>query len=233
MSELGGLDIGMPDEGQGGVSEGLSEDAKARFAAAAAAMQQIRKEEKKSKKKDDRVAQVIMKFLGNQQDSHLFALISRLVARDCPSIFILAIISLIDDESRQVVAEYLKETTEKDAHEMVDESMALTASGEMDAETNRALVDWITRMQMVLAVAPEKILLKLMLDERNIDGSVLQLSTFVLQRYFEQRQKAANFEKLQPLTASILQTVFEPFIGGVRKILIEQAKESEPDEDDD
>lgn len=51
MSELGGLDIGIPDEGQGSVSEGLSEDAKARFAAAAAAMQQIRKEEKKSKKK--------------------------------------------------------------------------------------------------------------------------------------------------------------------------------------
>ncbi|MCA9371252.1 MAG: hypothetical protein KC680_04800, partial [Candidatus Peregrinibacteria bacterium] len=172
MSELGGLDIGIPDEGQGSVSEGLSEDAKARFAAAAAAMQQIRKEEKKSKKKDDRVVQVIMKFLGSQQDSHLFALISRLVARDCPSIFILAIISLIDEESLAVVQEYLKETTNKDAREMVDESMALTKANDMDAETNRTLVDWITRMQMVLSVTPDKILLKLMIDERNVDGSV-------------------------------------------------------------
>lgn len=225
MSEIGGLDVGVPDEGQGGVSEGLSEDAKARFAAAGAAMAQIRKEEKKSKKKDDRVAQVIMKFLGNQKDTHLFTLISRLVARDCPSIFILAIISLMDEESMHVVEEYLKESLEKDAHETVDESMALTRAGELDAETNRALIDWITRMQMVLAVSPDKILLKLMIDEKNIDGTVLQLTTFVLQRFFAGRGKNAEFEKLQPLTASILQTVFEPFIGNVRKILLERAEE--------
>lgn len=233
MSDAGGLDIGLPDEGQGGVAEALSEDAKQRFAAAAGAMQQIRREEKKSKKKDDRVAQVIMKFLGNQQDAHLFTLISRLVARDCPSIFILSVISLIDDESLHVVEEYLKETMEKEAHEIVDESMALTKSGELDAESNRALIDWITRMQMVLAVSPEKILLKLMIDQRNIDGTVLQLTTFVLQRFFEARRKGVDFEKLQPLTASILQTVFEPFIGKVRKILLQEAQEkAKPKEDD-
>lgn len=233
MSEIGGLDVGMPSENLGGAPEELSEDAKARFAAAAAAMKQIRKEEKKSKRKDDRVAQVIMKFLGNQKDSHLFTLIARLVARDCPSIFILAVISLVDSESADVVEEYLKEHTNKDAHETVDESMALTKSGEIDAETNRAMVDWITRMQMVLAVSPEKILLKLMIDEKNIDGTVLQLTTFVLQRFFQERNKAADFEKLQPLTASILKTVFEPFIGSVRKILIEQAEEKNKSEDDD
>ena len=233
MAELGGLDIGLPGEGQGSVSEGLSEDAKQRFAAAAAAMQQIRREEKKSKKRDDRVAQVIMKFLGNQQDAHLFTLISRLVARDCPSIFILAIISLIDAESLQVVEDYLKETMEKDAHQMVDESTALMKSGEIDAETNRALIDWITRMQMVLSISPEKILLKLMIDERNIDGSVLQLTTFVLQRFFEDRKRSAEFEKLQPLTASILQTVFEPFIGGVRKALLKEAEEKASKQEED
>lgn len=227
MSEIGGLDAGVPDEGGGGVSEGLSENAKARFAAAGAAMAQARKDEKKSKKKDDKVAQVIIKFLGDDKNAHLFTLISRLVARDCPSIFILAIISLIDEESLAAVSEYLKEHLEKDAHETVDESMALTKSTELDAETNRTLVDWITRMQMVLSISPEKILLKLMIDNKNIDGTVLQLTTFVLQRFFEQRKKTAEFAKLQPLTASILQTVFEPFIGAVRKAILEQPKEDE------
>lgn len=233
MSELGGLDVGLPDEGQGSVSEGLSEDAKARFAAAGAAMAQIRKEEKKSKKKDDKVAQVIIKFLGDDKNAHLFTLISRLVARDCPSIFILAIISLIDEESLKVVSGYLKEVAEKDASETVDEQMALTTTGELDAETNRALIDWITRMQMVLSMDPEKILLKLMIDQKNIDGTVLQLTTFVLQRFFEQRQKAAEFAKLQPLTASILQTVFEPFIGAARKAILDQPKDEDDEEDED
>jgi hypothetical protein len=230
MSE-DGLDIGLPDEGQGGVSEELSEDAKARFAAAGAAMAQMRKEEKKSKKKDDKVAHVILKFLNDAKNSHLFTLISRLVARDCPSIFILAIISLIDEESQKEVAEYLKEMTDKDAHETVDESMALTKTGEIDAETNRTLIDWITRMQMVLSQAPQQILTKLMIDDKNIDGSVLQLTTFVLQRFFETRKKAVKFEKLQPLTASILQTVFEPFIASARKAIFKAAEEEDENED--
>ncbi|MBT5468174.1 hypothetical protein HOK40_00595 [Candidatus Peregrinibacteria bacterium] len=234
MSEEGGLDIGMPEEGVGGAPEALSEDAKARFSAAGAAMTQIRKEEKKSKKKDDQVAKVIMQFLQDEKNAHLFTLIARLVARDCPSIFILAIISLIDEESLQVTGDYLKETSEKDAHDTVDENVALTKSDDMDPETNRALIDWITRMQMVLAQSPEQILLKLMIDEKNIDGTVLQLTTFVLQRFFEDRKRSTEFEKLQPLTASILQTVFEPFIGSVKKILIERANpESATDSEED
>ncbi len=232
MSEMGGLDVGMPDEGQGGGPEELSDDAKARFAAAGAAMAQAKKEEKKSKKKDDKVAKVILKFLNDSKNSHLFTLISRLVARDCPSIFILAIISLIDDESQKEVAEYLKEMTDKDAHETVDESMALTKTGEIDAETNRALIDWITRMQMVLSQAPEQILTKLMIDDKNIDGSVLQLTTFVLQRFFEERKKSTKFEKLQPLTASILQTVFEPFIASARKAILKAAENESEDTED-
>ena len=230
MSETGGLDIGLPDEGQGGVSEELSEDAKARFAAAGAAMAQAKKEKKKSKKKDDKVAQIILKFLNDTKNSHLFTLISRLVARDCPSIFILSIISLIDEESQKEVSEYLKEQTEKDAHETVDESMAVIKTGEIDPETNRALIDWITRMQMVLAQNPEQILTKLMIDNKNIDGSVLQLTTFVLQRFFESRKKSAEFEKLQPLTASILQTVFEPFVAAAKKAILKAAEEDTEDE---
>src|SRR3989338_8797691 len=96
-----------PDEGLTGVSEALSEEAKQRFAAAAAAMQHIKKEEKKSKKRDDQVAQVIIQFLGEERHARLFVLISRLVARDCPSIFILAILSLTHEKSLQTVEEYL------------------------------------------------------------------------------------------------------------------------------
>ncbi len=235
MSELGGLDIGMPDERTGGGPEALTDDAKQRFAAAAAAMQQIRREEKKSKKRDDQVAKTILKFLSNQDNTRLFVLISRLVARDCPSIFILAILSLIDEESTGVVQAYLQEVAQKTEKDMIGEaSMAVTKSGQLDADANAALVAWITRMQMVLAMEPEKILMKLMIDERNIDGTVLQLTTFVLQEFFVTRKKTIEFSELQPLTASILQSVFQPFVGGVRKLLAERAaaQNTPVDEDD-
>ncbi|MDD3896962.1 MAG: hypothetical protein PHU04_03935 [Candidatus Peribacteraceae bacterium] len=231
MSESGApAESWAPGEG-GSVSEGISEEAKQRFAAAAAAMQQIRKEEKRSKKKDDQVAQIIIRFLDDKQHAHFFLLISRLVARDCPSIFILAVLSLIHATSREEVESYLKENGKKSSEETVGENTALMKGDEMDAETNRRLVEWITRMQLVLSIDPEGILLKLMLDEKNIDGTVLQLTTFVLQEFFTVQERSAPFEKLQPLTASILQTVFEPFVPGVRKALIAKKHEEKTEDD--
>ena len=157
-----------------------------------------------------------------------------MVARNCQSIFILSILSLIHEESLQIVEKYLHEHDLKTASETVDGSMALTKNDQLDAAGNRVLVDWITRMQMVLSLDPEGILMKLMIDEKNIDGTVLQLCTFVVQDFFEKQQKKVPFEKVQPLTASILQTIFEPFIGNIKKrILEEKAQSVENDEEDD
>ena len=231
MSEFGGIDIGAPGEGIAGAPEQLSEEAKQRFAAAAAAMAQIRREEKRSKKRDDQVARVILQFLAQDSNTHLFLLISRLVARDCPSIFILSVISLIDEGSFVAVQEYLQETLQKTAKEAVDENMPLLKTGTLDAETNRVLIEWITRMQMVMALDPERILVSLMLDEKNIDGTILQLATFVLQEFFLKQGKATPFDKVQPLAGSILQTVFEPFVAAARQRLLESKEKENSDEE--
>lgn len=232
MSEFGGIDIGAPGEGATGAPEQLSEEAKQRFSAAAAAMAQIRREEKRSKKRDDQVARVILQFLAQAGNTHLFLLISRLVARDCPSIFILSVISLIDEGSFVAVQEYLQETLQKTARETVDEHMTLLKTGTLDAETNRVLIEWITRMQMVMALDPERILVSLMLDEKNIDGTILQLATFVLQEFFLKQGKATPFDKVQPLSGSILQTVFEPFVAAARQRLLESKEKEQKDEED-
>lgn len=236
MSELGGLDIGAPGEGATGAPEQLSEEAKQRFAAAAAAMIAIQREEKRSKRRDSRVARTIIQFLNDERYTHLFVLISRLVARDCPSIFILAILSLINDECYSVVIEYLQEQGQKTSKETVEENMQLLPGGAMNAETNKVLIEWITRMQMVMALDAEPILLKLMLDERNIDGTVLQLTTFVLQEFFRSEaggKRDIPFENLHGLAASVLQTVFEPFLDAIDKKLLQKSKDADDEDDDD
>ncbi len=233
MSETGGLDIGVPSEGGTGAPEQLSEEAKQRFAAAAAAMIAIQREEKRSKKRDTRVARTIIQFLNDDRYAHLFVLISRLVARDCPSVFILAILSLINEEANSVVKEYLAEAGSKTDVETVEESTQLMPQGTIDADTNKALVEWITRMQMVLSLETTSILMKLMVDEKNIDGTVLQLATFVLQEFFRLPvggKREIAFESLQVLTVSILQTVFEPFLDAIDRKLLEKPKKEEDDE---
>ncbi len=230
MSETG-IDIGMPSEGNTGAPEQLSEDAKQRFAAAAAAMKAIQKEEKRSKKRDDRVAKTIIQFLNDDKYAHLFVLISRLVARDCPSVFILAILSLIHGEAQGVIQDYLTELGQKTSKETVDEKTQLIPGGNLDAQANRALVEWITRLQMVLSLETQSILVRIMLDEQNIDGTVLQLTTFVLQEFFRSDiggRREPPFQSLQALSVSILQSVFEPFMDQVKL----PKKASKDDEDE-
>jgi|SRR3989344_2215081 len=221
MSEFGGFESFTPGEGQGAGLEGLSEEAKQRFAAAAQAMQQLRREEKRAKKKDDQVARTIIQFLQDPAHTRFFILISSLVARNCPSVFILGLLSLINEECLAMVEEYFSENEERGSHEIVDESIALIQGQELDQGTHHQLVDWITRLQMILAHDPERILRSLMVDEKRIDGSVLQLSIFVLEEFFEKQGRALPYDAAQPLTASILQTVFEPFMGAVKKEKIE------------
>lgn len=234
MSELGGMEGFSPEEGISGAPEQLSDDAKAKFTANAAAIKQIRKEEKQSKKRDDQVAKAIIQFLGDEKYSHLFILISKLVGRNCPSIFILAVLSLINESCYKEVEKYLQKSLDETERSLIDKQTNLMKNDELDDAANQDLVEWVTRMQLVLSVDPNKILLRLMLDEKNIDGSVLQLTTFVLQDFLDRQQKKVAFEKVQPLTANILQSVFEPFMSDARKRLLEnkpQATEDDEEED--
>ena len=211
MQEFGGAEFSAPSEGGSNATEQASEQAAQQFAASQAAMQQIRREEQKAKRSDDGVVQAIVAFLTDSQRAHLSVLIARLVARDCPSSFILAILSLINPECLAAVQEHLKDRLALTAEE-VNASQALAQTGQLDAESNRQLLDWITRLQMVLGVDPQGILASLKTDDANIDGTVLQLTTFVLQEFFRDAQKKdVPFEKVHPLAAGILQSVFGPY----------------------
>jgi hypothetical protein len=86
---------------------------------------------------------------------------------------------------------------------------------------------------MVLAHDPERILDSLLTTEKHLDGSVLQLTIFVLQEFFQGQEKDLPYERAQPLTASILQTVFEPFLHLAKKKQLEAPEEDQEEEDEE
>lgn len=211
MSEFGGLDIGMPEEGQGGASEALSEEARQRFAAAQAAAQQARREERKAKKRDDGVAQAIMQFLTDQQRTHLATLIARIVARDCPSPFILAVLSLINAPCAHAIDEWLKERNVS-VPDDADAPQQPSVNATLDADATAAMGRWILRLELSLALESPAILDALLLDDSNIDGTLLQLTTFVLQDFLRERKQTITFEQTQAIAVRILQSLFGPYL---------------------
>ena len=209
MSELGGSESFTPGEEGSGVSEAAREQASQRFAASQQAAQQQQKDEKRAKKRDDGVAQVILQFLTDTQKTHLAILIARLVARDCPSPFILAVLSLINHRCAETVEEYLKEREIDIAGSSVDRSM-IPSEHALSVEANERMARWLMRMDAVLQTDPDAILNALIVDEQNIDGTILQLTSFVLQTFLEEHDKKPEFEQIQQLSAGILQSIFTP-----------------------
>lgn len=219
----------MPDEGTGGVSETISEQASQRFAASQAAAKQQAKDEKKAKKRDDNVAQVIVQFLTDTQKTHLATLIARLVALECPTTFILAVLSLINDKCLTAVDEYLKEKNVESTADTDSGSELMQMDSALSDEANERFRFWITRSELVLAVDGEQVLQSLIVDDQNIDGTILQLNTFVLQEFLTEQGKNVEFEALQRLSANILQSLFTP---GMHARMERMLAEETPTEED-
>lgn len=231
MNEFGGLESFTPGEGATSASEGVSESAKQRFAQAQQQSRQQAKEEKKARKRDDKVATTIKQFLGDDRYSHLFQLISRLAAMDCPSVFILSLLSLIHKESLETVEDYIAE------HKMVLEapdmkSLVMAGRSKLPPEAQEKILFWTARLELIMSTDAERILGKLMVDEGNIDGSVLQLTTFVLVDFFEDMGMPIPYDELQPLTIKILQDILEPYMELMEKHFAAlRAEQTEKDEE--
>lgn len=212
MSEVGGLDIGMPDEGTGGASETVREQASQGFAASQQQVQQQQREEKKAKKRDDGVADVIIQFLTDSQRAHFATLIARLIARDCPTTFVLAVLSLMNEKCAQAVNDYLQEKNmDVRSTSEIDRSIIPTNSALTEA-ANEQLAAWVMRMEFVMRADGDAVVHTLIVDDNNIDGTILQLTAFVLEEFLKSHDKSIPFENLQTIAAGILQSLFQPHV---------------------
>jgi hypothetical protein len=214
MQDFGGLDVGAPQEDQTGVSEQAGESGErfqAYAAAQAAAQQQIRREEQRAKRQDDGVAAAILQFLTDAQRAHLSVLIAQLVARECPSTFLLAVLSLISDRSREALEAELAQrpvvTTDLATH-----VQSLVQTQPLDPQFQETFVAWLTRLQVVLHHDAPTVLMALRTEDHQLDGTILQLTAFTLQDAFRARQQELPFDQLQALAGGILQLLFEAYV---------------------
>ncbi len=230
MPEFGGPESFTPSEGGASASEGISESAKQRFAQAQQQIKQIAKEEKKARKRDDRVATTIRQFMSDDRYAHLFQLISRLAAMDCPSIFILGILSLIHAGSLETVEEYFAERhMVLEAPDMT--TLVLAGKNKLSPLVQEKILFWSARLELILSTDAKRILARLMVDESNIDGAVLQFATFVLVDFFAATDTPIPYEDLQPLTIKILQDILEPYMEMMDMHFAEMRAEKAPREE--
>lgn len=183
------------------------------------AMKDLQQEEGKAKDNDNNLAQIIVQFLGQEGNTDLFLLISRAVAQNITSEFIIAILSLIDqrsyDETKGLLAagqtEKAPANDEKHQHQKA-EFESLTD------EQKRAIDHWVKNMSMVAHKKPHRLHDCLVMkgqQERVISPVAIQLASFILRRYFNYYQIEVDFQNIR----DFIEGVFVGIINSLEELM--------------
>lgn len=152
-----GLEDFIGLEQNGAMDAAAFERFQERVKAAAAHIQAIRKEEKKRKKKEDELIKILLKFIKSSDKKDLVLLISRVLERNVPANFILAIILLGNEEIQKEIGEYLslKAGEQQTAQQKEPTAQELSTPPGRDVPEDRSLVFLQTDQTMPLKVRIE------------------------------------------------------------------------------
>jgi len=190
--------------GEGGGKEKTQESNEKfqeRYRQAQTQIKQIKREEKRKKQDDNSLASIIVQFLGEKNHTELFVLISQLIAKNVPSDFILAILSLIHNASAHIVDQKFAETILK--------IQAPSTKGAFRQGENE-IQQWIKRIFSTATPQPHKILETCLDKDWQLHTALIQLTSFVLREFLENKhEKEINFENLRNFCKTFLKNLIK------------------------
>lgn len=208
-----GADSGEP------MSEASFEKLREQMAAAAAQIQAIKKEEGKQKKKEDDIYKILLQFVQTSQKKDLTTLIARVLGKNLPANFILAIILLGNEDIQQKTGQFLMLGGGQSDDNTPPNDKALIFFTEEDSaiplKIKIEIDNWIKNMLVQADENPQK-LLKTGYEIRMIELEkesvyddteyrqekipheiVVMLMTLILVDFLSEYNQAESFKKLQ------------------------------------
>lgn len=164
--------IGSADGGAEITQEDI-EQFKERARKTAAQAKKDKKTEGKRKDEEAVLVDVILQFLKNKKYAQFFLLLSRLLQKNVPSYFILAVLALIHKESASIL----------DAKNIVIKK-APPQTTNFPPEISRPLSSWNTLIFSVASAQPHRVLETVLDQDWNIDPNLVQFFSLVLQEFF-------------------------------------------------
>lgn len=173
------------------------------------AMQQLQKEEGKARVNDDQLAQIIVQFLSQQGSggTDLFLLISRCVAQDIPSELIIAVLSLVDRQASEVIANIVKEA-KQGAALVVPQYKGVDT---LNPAQKKAIDDWIKNITATTAHKPHRTLDSVLVKSVSKTGELIheisapfvQLSAFIMRNYLAMEDTHVDIKKLRDFMENV------------------------------
>ncbi|MBN1258948.1 hypothetical protein JXA05_04300 [Candidatus Peregrinibacteria bacterium] len=189
-----------------------------------AALTQLWQEEGKSRAQDFNLAQIIIQFLSQPENTDLFLLVSRVVAQDIPSELILAVISLTDPVAAKQIKSLL---AGKPTRALTVAPMSSMES--LSPESKKEIDQWIMAISLAAHEKPRRSLESLLKKKRVETGApavyelssvLVQLGAFVLRNYLARQNFSPDFEKLH----DFMQAVFVDLVKKLEAAAQEQKR---------
>jgi len=191
-------------------SEGQEADPQAvermreRMRANAAQIKQAKKDEKKQKKKEDDLAHVIVKYLQSQQKRDIMLLVIRCLEQGIPPVFVLAIISLTEDELQEFIS---TDGEQKQISTSIYEkalSRIGIEEGTVSLKGRIRITSWLEELKKTADEKGTAITNTLKESTGEIKVIAIQLTSFVLRKFLEKHDSNIEFKKLQVFAHFIL-----------------------------
>lgn len=203
--------FGLEDQEAGaGVSEGVgevSEQFSEQMRKDQAALKALYTEEKKTKKKDVAVAGSIAKFLQDPAYEHIAFLVAKLVSFDTPADFILGILALIDQESKETLLAKFDEAGIVPAQKGTYK-IDLEEHGDMDKklsdDVKSEIDEWIYHIYQIGTLKPGKVLQAVVNEEGDINLSLTQLASFVMEEFLKKNDVQQSFESINTFITMLM-----------------------------
>lgn len=181
---------------------------------------QFQQEEGKVRGHDQKLAAILFRFLSQPQFTDLFLLVSRAVAQNLPSEFIIAILSLVDPLAQKETAGFLAAAK--------GEKTALAIRRKADFESispqQKAAIDaWIAQMGQVALKTPQRVLSAAVISgpERMLNPSLIQLAAFILRNFLSGSHPDFDFAALHDFMQGVFVEIvrqLEQYLQGQKRL---------------
>lgn len=207
------------------MSESAFEALRERMRAAQAQIAAIKKEEKKQKKTEDDLLKILLKFIKTSQKTDLVLLVSRVLEKNIPANFILAVILLGNEDIQREMGDFLmlgagENAQDGSQHKSVDaeekaliffnikdETLPLKVKIKLDTWIKGLLFQAEEYAQKLLKTAQEVEVIEEK-EIKNPEENLVKLLTFIVRDYLGQNEIEEPYEKLYDFSTFVLKGIF-------------------------
>ena len=136
-----------------------------------------------------------------------------MVEKDVPSDFILAILSLVDSQSKEVILLKKEQLALEGGESFQNQKKLVVFEADLwkklPPELKTEIDNWFEHIYLIAKNETEKIMKKTLDQDLNINPNILQLTSFLMQKFLQKQQQTSKYDQIYEFVHFALKKIYE------------------------